>query len=310
MMKVCRICLQTTESDPPYHPACLSALFGSPILPRLDFSLPSILRLATEMAGKMSISGVQEKVSLRLSDDPEKLEIAPSGGRYILKPDPSRFAFIAANEHLTMSLARQADIEVPVFGLFNLQDGATAYLIRRFDRQVDGSKLAVEDFCQLTGKSMRDKYEGSGELCVRVLRQHATEPAIEIRRLFKILLFGWCVSNGDQHLKNFSLLTLPNGIRRLSPAYDLICTRLPIPDDRSLSLSISGKKNNLTRRHWLDFADYCQLSKPTAQKLIERQIGSLESSVSTIRNSFLPDDLKMEYAEILRENTARLSLSE
>ena len=69
MMKVCRICLQTTESDPPYHPACLSALFGSPILPRLDFSLPSILRLATEMAGKMSISGVQEKVSLRLSDD-------------------------------------------------------------------------------------------------------------------------------------------------------------------------------------------------------------------------------------------------
>ncbi|HAV32924.1 MAG TPA: hypothetical protein DC058_24685 [Planctomycetaceae bacterium] len=42
----------------------------------------------------------------------------------------------------------------------------------------------------------------------------------------------------------------------------------------------------------------------------DRQIGSLESSVSTIRNSFLPDDLKMEYAEILCENTARFSLSE
>lgn len=255
-MTACRICLQPTADHPPYHPACLESLFGSPLLPRLEFSLPSLMRLATDMAGKMSISGVQEKVSLKLSEDRSQLEVAPSNGRYILKPEPSRFAFVPQNEHLTMSLARLVGIEVPPFGLFELADGVVAYLIKRFDRGDDGTKLPIEDFCQLAGKPLRDKYEGSGELCVRILRQFASEPLIEIRKLFKMLLFSWCVANGDQHLKNFSLFTHAGGMRRLAPAYDLICTRLPIPSDRSLALSIGGKKSNLSRTLWLEFANY------------------------------------------------------
>lgn len=306
-MTACRICLQPTGDDPPYHPTCLQSLFGSPILPRLEFSLPLLMRLATDMAGKMSISGMQEKVSLQLSDDQSRLEVAPSGGRYILKPEPSRFAFVPQNEHLTMSLARLVGIEVPPFGLFELTDGAVAYLVKRFDRGDDGSKFLMEDFCQLAGKPMRDKYEGSGELCVRILRQFASEPLIEIRKLFKMLLFSWCVSNGDQHLKNFSLFTQAGGIRRLTPAYDLICTRLPIPSDRSLALTICGKKSNLSRTLWLDFAGYCQIPERAARRLLSEQIEVLDPAVTLIHNSFLPDDQQAEYEAILRENTERLA---
>lgn len=306
-MTACRICLRPIDGDPPFHPACLESLFGSRTLPRIEFSLPSLMRLATEMAGKMSISGMQEKVSLKLSDDKSRLEVAPSGGRYILKPEPSRFAFVPQNEHLTMSLARLVGVEVPPFGLFELTDGAVAYVVKRFDRGDDGSKYLMEDFCQLAGKPLRDKYEGSGELCVRILREFATEPLIEIRKLFKMLLFSWCVANGDQHLKNFSMFTQAGGMRRLTPAYDLICTRLPIPSDRSLALTIGGKKSNLGRRLWLDFAGYCRIPERAAERLLAEQIDALDSAVTLIRHSFLPAELRAEYEAILRENTERLA---
>ena len=306
-MAICRVCLTATSGTTPHHPQCLETLFGTTVLPRLEIELSKMMGLAAEMAGKMSISGVQEKVSLRLSDDATRLEIAPTGGRYILKPEPSRFAFVPQNEHLTMRLAALLGIEVPPCGLVDLKDGAIAYLIKRFDRLDDGRKLQVEDFCQLAEKPLRDKYEGSSELCVRILRKFASEPLIEIRKLFRLLLFSWWVSNGDQHLKNFSMLTTLDGLRRLSPAYDLICTRLPIPSDQDLALPICGKKSGLVRRSWLEFAEYSQIPERAATTLLNEQIEALEPSLELIHASFLPDDQKVQYEEIVRRNTAILS---
>jgi len=305
-MSTCRICLKTTAEKLDYHAECLELLFGTSTLPVLDIELSKMMGLAAEMAGKMSISGVQEKVSLRLSHDKSRFEIAPTGGRYILKPEPSRFAFVPQNEHLTMRLAELVGIEAPPFGLVELKDKAIAYIIKRFDRLDDGTKLQVEDFCQLDEKPIRDKYQGSGELCVRILRKYATEPLIEIRKLFKVLLFSWWASNGDQHLKNFSLVRTTEGRWQLAPAYDLVCTRLPIPSDRDLAMPICGKKSNLTKRVWLDFATYSQIPERAALRLLQEQIDALEHSLRFIEVSFLPDELKSEYQDILRWNTELL----
>lgn len=305
-MATCRICLDPTAEDIDYHVECLESLFGTRTLPLLDIALSKLMGLAAEMAGKMSISGVQEKVSLRLSEDKTRFEIAPSGGRYILKPEPPRFAFAAQNEQLTMRLAELAGIEVPPLGLVELKDKAIAYVIKRLDRLVDGTKLQVEDFCQLAEKPMRDKYQGSGELCVRVLRKYASEPLIEIRKLFKVLLFSWWVSNGDEHLKNFSLVRTTEGRWRLAPAYDRVCTRLPIPSDRDLALPVCGKQSNLTRRLWFDFAEYAGIPERAAARLLREQIDALEPSLRFIDASFLPDELKSQYQEIVRQNTELL----
>jgi serine/threonine-protein kinase HipA len=115
---------------------------------------------------------------------------------------------------------------------------------------------------------------------------------IEIRKLFKVLLFGWWVSNGDQHLKNFSLVRTTEDRWRLAPAYDLVCTRLPIPSDRDLALPVCGKKNNLDRRLWLNFAEYSQIPERAAVRLLREQIDALESSLRLIDASFLPNELK------------------
>jgi len=305
-MATCRICLKSTAKSLDYHTECLESLFGTSTLPVLDIEYSKMMGLAAEMAGKMSISGVQEKVSLRLSEDKSCLEIAPAGGRYILKPEPSRFAFLPQNEHLTMRLAELAGIETPPFGLVELKDKAIAYVIKRFDRLDDGTKLQVEDFCQLDEKPMRDKYQGSGELCIRILRKYATEPLIEIRKLFKMLLFSWWASNGDQHLKNFSLIRALDGRWRLAPAYDLICTRLPIPSDRELAMPILGKKSNLAKQPWLDFAEYSHIPQRAAARLLQEQIDALEPSLRCIEASFLPRDLKEQYQEIVQQNTELL----
>jgi serine/threonine-protein kinase HipA len=305
-MATCRICLRSTDGSLDYHSACLKSLFGTDSLPLLDIDLRNLMASAAQMAGKMSISGIQEKVSLRLSGDKSRFEIAPTSGKYILKPEPSHFVFVPQNEHLTMRLAELVGIEAPLFGLVELTDKTIAYIIKRFDRLDDGTKLQVDDFCQLAQQPMRNKYQGSGELCVRILRKYASEPLIEIRKLFKMLLFSWCISNGDQHLKNYSLIRTLEGRWRLAPAYDLICTRLPIPSDRELALPICGKKSNLTKTVWLDFAMYCQIPERATKRLFQEQIDAREPSLRFIENSFLPNNLKAAYQEIVKQNTELL----
>ena len=306
-MPSCAVCLSPTPGNAEHHPKCIESLFGTPDLPHLDVELNKLYSLAAKMAGNISISGVQEKVSLTLSPDKKTLEVATTAGRYILKPESSRFSSLPQNEHLTMRMASLTSIEVPPLGLMKLKDGSLAYVIRRFDRLDDGSKLQVEDFCQLSKKPIRDKYEGSGELCVRMLRKYASEPLIEILKLYRVLLFSWWVANGDMHLKNFSLLTTSEGIRRLSPAYDLVCTRLVIPDDDKLALPIGGRDKHFSRRKWLDFAEYCEIPERAAKRLLSQQIDALEPAIELISSSFLPDEMQETCEQIVRENTATLS---
>ncbi len=259
---------------------------------------------ATKMAGKMSISGAQEKVSLALSPDRASLEVVAIGGQFILKPVASRFSSVPENEHLSMHLARSISIEVPPFGLLRLKDGSLAYIIKRFDRTDDGGKLPVEDFNQLALKKLRDKYNGSGEECVKVIRRHATETLIEMQKFYRLMLFSWWMANGDMHMKNFSLITT-GGFCCLSPAYDLVCTELVIPGD-TLAMPIGGRDKNFTRRLWLDFAEYCKIPSRACERLFSDQIDALEPSVDLIGKSFLAGKMKEQYEQTIRKHTAVL----
>jgi serine/threonine-protein kinase HipA len=140
-----------------------------------------------------------------------------------------------------MVLAGLMGIETAPLELVRLRDGTLAYLTVRFDRPPEGGKLRQEDFCQLSEKSPKEKYEGSAELCARIVRKYASEPLVEMLKLYRLMVFVWWTGNGDMHLKNFSLLASRDGLQRLSPAYDQLCTCLVIPDD-PLALTVGGKK--------------------------------------------------------------------
>lgn len=196
---------------------------------------------------RLSISGAQTKVSLRLEGG--RLVPVETGGEFILKPIPSlpaRTPFledVPENERLTMSIASGVfGIAAPRCALVRLADGEPAYLVERFDR-VGGRKLRQEDFCQLLDRTAGPdgesfKYDGSYEQVGRLLRERSADPSADLAELFRRVAFCYALSNGDAHLRNFSLLETPDGAFRLSPAYDLLCTSMHFPGETPLALDL------------------------------------------------------------------------
>lgn len=305
MTRVCHICLGMVRGEKDYHDRCLRGLFRTSKVPTLDIEVSKLHTAALAMIGHTSLSGIQKKISVNLAADRATLQVAAEGGRYILKPQTESYPSLPENEHLTTRLAQLVEIEVAPFGLVSLKDGSLAYIVRRFDRLDDGHKLRQEDFCQLAELSPKEKYDGSGELCVRLLRKYASEPLIEILKLYRQLVFEWWSGNGDTHLKNFSLLADEQSVMRLTPAYDLVCTRLVIEND-PLALPISGKKDNLDRSDWLRFAEYCKLPPKTAQRVLDTQRSVADSAAALIDRSFLSAEQKLAYRELTTERAVQL----
>lgn len=305
MSRICRICLGDVEDYDDYHPRCLRKLFKTSRVPKLDIEISKLHLAALEMVGHTSLSGIQKKVSVNLAPDRATLRVAAEGGRYILKPQTDTYPYLPENEHITTQLAELTGVEASPNGLVPLKDGSLAYIVRRFDRLPNGRKLRQEDFCQLAVKSPKEKYDGSGELCARLVRQYASEPLVEILKLYRLLVFTWWSGNGDMHLKNFSLLADDKGIMRFTPAYDLLCTRLVIPNDK-LALPIQGRADNLGRGTWLKFADYCQLPDKAAIRVLDRQTSVLDDATRLIDRSFLPADQKSAYKDLVTSRSAKL----
>ena len=299
-MTGCLICHDELAGSGPYHPRCVRQLFGTRRVPGIDVELAKLHTFGLAMVGRTSLSGVQRKISLGLDSDRMTLQVAIERARYILKPATEVFPSLPENEHVTMRIAKLCRIEIPECGLLRLKDGSVAYIVARFDRPPGGGKLRQEDFCQLALKPPKDKYAGSAELCARLVRRYASEPIVQQLALFRLVLFSWWTGNGDMHLKNFSLLADGDGRHRLSPAYDLLCTRLVIPND-PLALPVGGKQEGITRRTWRDYAEYCGLPRRSADRELATMAAAVEPARRLITRSALPDAMKADYAALLEE---------
>jgi serine/threonine-protein kinase HipA len=281
-------------------------LFGAGSVPDLDLDLARLHTVALAMVGRTTLSGIQRKISVDLAVERGALRLVLGPGHFILKPQAQTFPEIPQNELLTMRMAGHVGIDVPSCGLVRLRDDTLAYIVRRFDRVHGKRKLRQEDFCQLAEQPPKDKYEGSAELCVRLLRRHASEPLVDVLRLYRLMAFCWWTGNGDMHLKNFSLLTGEDGLHRLSPAYDLVSTTLVIPDDQ-LALSVGGKRDRLTRKDWLDFAGYGGIPERAALRALATISSSLDECVEMIDRSFLGPSFKNAYRDLLQERARVLA---
>ena len=297
----CYACLGELETSSDYHPKCAKSLFGSTIIPRLDIELGKLQTAALAMIGKTSISGVQKKISVSVSADRLTLQIASEHGFYILKPPTDTYPSLPENEHIAMLLAKLSKINVGEFGLIRIEDGL-AFLTKRFDRTDDGRKLHQEDFCQLESLSPSEKYNGSGELCARIIKRFASEPGIETLKLFEQLVFSWWIGNGDLHLKNISITVDYEGIVKLTPAYDLVSTHLVMEGD-PLALPIGGRNKKRQRSTWLKFAKYCGIGDKAAIRVLDRQASVLSKAHQLIDNCFLPTPMKEELKNLTNERS-------
>ncbi len=280
----------------------------------LNYTIDQQLKEAAARAQKMSIQGVQPKLSAVLRVKQGKFEIVDTGGRFILKPCPPHFREVPANEALTMTLAQLSGIEIPDHGLVYATDESVTYWIRRFDRTSRGQKLPQEDFSQIQGLSRDTKYESSMEQVVKTIERHCTFPAIEKQKLARLTLFCFLTGNEDMHLKNFSLVTRTrkgHPVVELSPAYDLLNSTIVLRNvDEETALPIHGKKRHLTRNDLIRC--FCIQRCGLSQKALEKLLSSLSKSMGDweplIQRSFLSADLKEAYLEVVKERSSRLDL--
>jgi len=251
-------------------------------------------------ADKISIQGVQPKLSVKLNVSQGVFVLADLGGTYILKPQNDLYKELPENEDLTMRLAASL-IEVPLHGLLYCVDGSYTYFIKRFDRTPKFNKLAVEDFAHLAGRNRDTKYDYSMEKIIPIIEEYCTFPAVEKIKLFMRVLFNYLIGNEDMHLKNYSLITRDK-IIQLAPAYDFINTTLVIRDAKEqIALPINGKKNNLTHKDLIEYYGHNKLG--LSVNIIDDILYKLKQNIplwhAMIEISFLSQDFKQRYMQIL-----------
>jgi serine/threonine-protein kinase HipA len=261
-------------------------------------------------ASRMSVQGVQPKLSAKLNVKECKLDIVDTGGRYILKPQHQYFPEMPQNEDLTMRLADEIGLEVPFHGLIWSKDNSLTYFIKRFDRKGQSEKIPVEDFSQLAGLSRDTKYDSSLEKVVGLIDRFCTFPAIEKLVLFKLVIFGYLTGNDDMHLKNFSVIT-EDGRVRLSPCYDLVNTSIEYKKpEEEIALTLRGRKKKLTRQILIDYfgIERCELPAKSIDKVLETIVAAIPQWKELTDISFLSKGMKEKYLELLHIRLFNLNI--
>jgi serine/threonine-protein kinase HipA len=323
-------CLITLEPLPTegYARAAMYRLAGARVVlsPRLDFRRDDVVRYRSTTMRRMSISGVQDKVSIRLERG--RLAAVERDGTHLLKPIPSlrlpqHHQDVPANEHLTMLIAEQVfGITTAACGLIRLADGELAYLTRRFDRLADGSKLGQEDAGQLAGRSVARngpnyKYDSSYETIGRLIATHCSAVKRDLIEFFRRVLFCYALGNGDAHLRNFSILHHADGLVELSPAYDLLNTHLHLPTESELALTVfdddfqspAAQANGCPAA-----ADFTELGRRLGlgATAIERELArhgdpkTREQIAVLVRTSFLGREAQEQYLGVVTDQARKL----
>lgn len=322
-LKKIKYCPSTlAEGFNSYSPSAIRNMFyGKKVNHILDFDAPKINEEVAELLRQnskiISVSGAQFKQSLLLEKN--KLQLTKPGeiGQYILKPIPLRPPFrkadeLPANEHLTMQIAKQVyKINTAECALIFFKNGEPAYITKRFDINTDGSKIAQEDFASLTGSSKQkdgENYRSNGSYLylANTMKRFVVAYPVEIEKYFERILFNYLFSNGDAHLKNFSLQQTLNKDYLLSPAYDLVDTSIHIPTDTFFALEDGLFKEDFKGESFQALSYYAYddfyafglkigMIENRVKKLLEKYCTHNKLTAKLIMHSFLSDPTKQLY---------------
>ncbi len=306
-----------------YSRACLSKVFKGKkvhhvLLYDSPASNPETDELFDDNRKRMSISGVQKKFSVMLEKN--KLRLIKDGeqGEYILKPIPSEGENqeqMPANEHLTMQIAKQVyRIKTAENTLIFFKNGAPAYITKRFDLKEDGSKLAQEDFASLAGRAPQThgehyKYIGNYLELFQLLKKFVPAYLIEAPKLLKIIIFNYLFSNGDAHFKNFSLIETSMGDFMLSPAYDLLNSRIHIEDkDFALDEGLLPKKlaQGKIIQQIKILSEKAGISEIVYNDILITMLNHSESVEKLTFSSFLDEKTKRNYFQLYQTRLKKL----
>ena len=312
MNRCLKCCLPLEAGDMrEWHRSCSRSFFAADAPPLIALDDETLQNLGEESSKEgWSIAGVQQKLSLAAPVKEGTKRFHPSA--YILKPQSPEYPHLPQLESVAMHLADAAKIQAVEHALVRLENGQLAYITKRIDRRFmkdTVTKIAMEDFCQLSGRLTEDKYKGSYEQCGAIVQRFSSQAMLDLTNLFYLLVFSFVIGNNDMHLKNFSLYTPERGRTMLTPAYDLLPVTLVLPQDKEeTALTLCGKKNKITRRDFLSLAKTYKIPDKVAVNLISRLLGMQDEFALIIRRSFLDEKLQAQLMALIEERMRRLSV--
>ncbi len=313
-MTKCLYCYEPLENgEKDFHRRCARRIFKSDEAPELSYSRYEIGHLAKEVIrSQTTLTGVQAKLSLDLIPADEtgcrRFTIVGLWGRFILKPQTDIFRNLPEVEDLTMHLAEAAKIAVVPHTLMRFADGEICYITRRIDRTDNGAKLPMEDMCQLTERLTEYKYRGSHEQIAKAIGRYSAAPLLDLTNYWELTVFSWITGNADMHLKNYSLYAPRNDKGYiLTPCYDLVSTALVMPGDKDeLALTLNGKNRKIKKSDFEKVMAASGLDTKSISNIFKKMLSCREKWNQWIDKSFLPDDMKTSYKEIIEQKLDKL----
>ena len=310
-MSKCLYChkdLKAHEKD--FHAHCSRTFFGDSVPPTLNYSHDEMDSLAAAVIqSQTTLTGVQPKISLHLNqhEGSKRLTVVGLWGDYIFKPQTELYPHLPELEDATMHLAEESKLAVVPHSLIRLRDGELGYITRRIDRKADGTKIAMEDMCQLTERPTEYKYRSSHEQIAKAIRKFSSVPDLDVMQYYELVLFCYLTGNNDMHLKNFSIYQPNAGEYRLAPAYDLLNVAIVNPKDtEELALTLNGKKRKLTRHDFETAMLSSGLNEKVVSNIFRKFLRIYPQWETTIRNSFLPEDLQEAYWQLIQQRITTL----
>jgi serine/threonine-protein kinase HipA len=199
-----------------------------------------------------------------------------------------------------MHIAEISGIDVVPHSLIRLNSGKLSYITRRIDRRNE-IKIHIEDMCQMTERLTEHKYKGSYEQIAKAIAKYSANPVLDITNFFEQVLFCFLTGNSDMHLKNFSLIDNPGMGYVLSPAYDMVASSLVVEGDKEeLALALNGKKKKIRKKDFLGAINRFDINAKAVENIFNRFRNSVEKWHEFIDISFLPQDMKRSFSELIK----------
>lgn len=314
-MSKCLFCYgQLEEGESHFHASCARKFFGTAEVPSLPYSRDNMSELARRVIRtSASVTGVQAKMSLDLDrgekNEPPRFTIVGLWGRYIFKPQSAQYRCLPELEDVTMKMASAAGIRTVEHTLIPMADGELGYLTKRIDRDAKGGKISMLDMCQLSNRLTEHKYFGTYPQLADTVKRYSSAPMLDVQRFWEVVVFSWITGNSDMHCKNFSLIDMGGREYTLAPAYDLLPVVLADPQDTeemAMTLTIGGEKRGFDKDSFLLAMEESGLARPVSEKMIGRLRDSFPKWTALINGSFLPEDLKKAYIQLLNERLNKI----
>ena len=170
-------------------------------------------------------------------------------------------------------MAKEAEIEMTECRLLE-ENGRAHFMTRRFDREFAKGKLHIQSFCAVAHYDFSEVTAFSYEQLFETMRSMLL-PYTDAEQLYRRMVFNVMARNCDDHTKNFSFSMDKTGKWKLAPAFDVCHSYRPGSTWVSQhSLSINGKRQNITRDDLLEVARNINIKKADA---IIKQVNAVVS---------------------------------